>query len=684
MNRTWLFVCSCIALVTSAFTFIVRGDVLQDMGDAFQLTQQQKGGIEGAVFMGMALSMLAGGFICDLLGMKRIMILAFLCHLIGSLGTIFAPHSTISYYWLFTSSLLMGCGNGFTEVGINPLVATLYAHNKTHYLNILHAWWPGGLIIGGILARLVGKGLDLTVIPPIEGLGVNWQVSLCLIAGPAAMYGLMLIPSQFPKTERVQSGVSTIDMFKECLRPLFLIWAFCMLLTAATELGPQKWQESVIPNIAGVSGTLVLVYTSGMMFVLRHFAGPIAHRISPVGMMAGSALLSAVGLYLLSTATTVTTVFAYATIFGLGIAYFWPTMLGFTSERFPKGGALALALMGSAGNLSISQVLPVMGRIVDHFGVQELHALDGEVRAALEMPPAERDGEVEKRLAAVTDRLGGLRLSVADYEAAYSDPSLVARYTQEEFAAAVARARTLLLLPRGDRGTLQADPVLAALSGPLVEAFADESWTKTALNSQNNGPLPGNGMEAVRARLAETARRKAAARAFFLVDSVVANQALNVDTINSIAADFVQAMVELQQHNPPKAQALLAKERTRTRLKEFVELLAEATAEDATPASPAHAVRVSEARAQLTAALVAKDALNVEKLNGDGSGDLDEVKLRLIKLRLVKAAQATGYSLAFRFVSALPALLVVIFTGIILYDRARGGYKAEVLSGAHG
>jgi MFS family permease len=120
IDRRWLFICSCVALITSAFTFVVRGDILQEMGDAFEMTQQQKGGIEGAVFIGMALSMLVGGFICDFLGMKNIMILAFISHLVGSLATIFAPHSDISYQWLYVSSLLMGFGNGFTEVGINP------------------------------------------------------------------------------------------------------------------------------------------------------------------------------------------------------------------------------------------------------------------------------------------------------------------------------------------------------------------------------------------------------------------------------------------------------------------------------------------------------------------------------------------------------------------------------------
>jgi hypothetical protein len=199
-----------------------------------------------------------------------------------------------------------------------------------------------------------------------------WQTSLCLIALPAATYGLMLIPARFPLTERVESGVSNAEMFKECMRPLFLIWAVCMLMTAATELGPQKWQESVMRSTAGVSGTLILVYTSGMMFVLRHFAGPIAHKISPVGMLTGSAALAGTGLFLLSYASNAVTAFGFATIFGLGIAYFWPTMLGVTAERFPKGGALALALMGSVGNLSISQVLPQMGHIVDRYAVSHI------------------------------------------------------------------------------------------------------------------------------------------------------------------------------------------------------------------------------------------------------------------------------------------------------------------------
>jgi len=375
MSQRWLFVCSCIALVTSAFTFSLHGDVMQLMGTTFNFSQSQNGSIGQAIFYGMAASMLLGGFICDALGLKKIMWLAAASHLFGTLGMVlskplFGETPDTAYYWLYGSGLLMGCGNGFTEVAINPLVATLYKNEKTHYLNILHAWWPGGLVIGGLLALAMREYVAGSF--PAGGSVELWQISLGLIILPTLVYATMLIPAQFPATERVESGVSTGAMLSECIRPMFLLWAFCMLLTAATELGPQKWQESVMRSVAEISGTLILIYTSGMMFVLRHFAGPIAHRISPIGLLTVSAVLASSGLFLLSYANDLTTALLYATLFGLGVAYFWPTMLGVAAERFPKGGALALCLMGSAGNVSIAFVLPLMGSIADHYTVAEV------------------------------------------------------------------------------------------------------------------------------------------------------------------------------------------------------------------------------------------------------------------------------------------------------------------------
>lgn len=381
MNPRRLFVASCIALITSAFSFMIRQDISDPLAADFSLTKQEIGGVMGAAFLGMAVAMLAIAPLCDFLGMGRVLTLAWLCHLTGILGTIFAPKppavsSDLSYWILYASTFLVGSGNGLVEIAINPLAATLFPKQKTHYLNILHAWWPGGLIMSGLLAIfVVNPALGLTgkdVAPDAASFG--WKVKMSLLLVPLGIYGVMCLGQKFPVTERVQANVSTSEMFMEAFRPLFILWAFCMLLTASTELGPNQWQESVLTRTAGVSGTLVFVYTSGLMFIMRFFAGPLAHRFSPIGMMTGSALFSALGLYWLSAVNTPVMAFAAATIFGVGIAYFWPTMLGVTAERFPKGGALLLGLMGSFGNLAISQALPMMGAIYDSYTVASLPA----------------------------------------------------------------------------------------------------------------------------------------------------------------------------------------------------------------------------------------------------------------------------------------------------------------------
>jgi MFS family permease len=373
MNSRRLFVASCIALITSAFSFMIRQDISDSLAVDFVLTKQAVGEIMGAAFLGMAVAMLLVSPLCDFFGMGRVLGLAWLCHLAGILGTIFSPKPSvvsadISYWSLWGSTFLVGCGNGLVEVAINPLAATLFPKQKTHYLNVLHAWWPGGLIMSGLLATFVIPLLPLTNVQPLQ----MWQVKVGLLLIPLVTYGLLALGQRFPQTERVQANVSTGEMFLQILRPMFLLWAFCMLLTASTELGPNQWQESVLKRTAHVSGTLVFVYTSGLMFIMRFFAGPLAHRLSPVGMLTVSALFSALGLYWLSYVDNPVMAFVAATIFGIGIAYFWPTMLGVTAERFPKGGALLLGLMGSFGNLAIFVVLPQMGAIYDSYTVANL------------------------------------------------------------------------------------------------------------------------------------------------------------------------------------------------------------------------------------------------------------------------------------------------------------------------
>ncbi len=396
MNPRRLFVASCVALVASAFSFVTRGDILPALGTTFDLNQQSRGDIASAAFLGMAISMFVGAPICDALGMKRMLGLAFLSHLLGSVLTVGSPYIVSSagpnsaFYILWAAMFLVGCANGFVEIGINPLTTTIYSKEKTHMLNVLHAWWPGGLFIGGFLASIVINwlmGLPPNGVATVDGTATGavdaaktlfgWQVKAALVFIPTFIYGALFLFETFPVTERVEAGVSSQVMYREALRPMFLLWAVCMLLTASVELGPQQWQNSVITKTSHISGTWILMYTSFLMFLLRHFAGPIAHRLSPVGMLTGSAVLTGIGLCLLSFAYDKYTAFAFATIYGLGIVYFWPTMLGVTAERFPKGGAFLLGLMGCVGNLAIAVILPVMGSIYDN---ETLSALPADLR----------------------------------------------------------------------------------------------------------------------------------------------------------------------------------------------------------------------------------------------------------------------------------------------------------------
>ncbi|WZO99809.1 MFS transporter [Isosphaeraceae bacterium EP7] len=370
MNPRKLFVASCTALIASAFSFIIRQDLLATWGQTLDISTTRLGQIGGSAFFGMAIAMLIGAPICDRLGMKLMLGLAFLCHLVGTLGTIAIPFLGLkgdqAYTTLLTFTFLVGAANGLIEIGINPLAATLYPTRKTHMLNILHAWWPGGMILGGLLSLGIAYVVKSDATYNLAGITfLGWQFKMALILLPLLVYGILFVTQEFPVTERVASGVSSAEMFKEAARPLFLLWAFCMLLTSATELAPQSMQGLVLGKTAGMSGTMILIYTSSIMFVMRHFAGNLAHALSPIGMLTISAALAGIGLFSLSWAYDATTAVAAATVFGVGIAYFWPTMLGVTAERFPKGGAFLLGLMGCIGNLAVGGAQSTMGTIND-------------------------------------------------------------------------------------------------------------------------------------------------------------------------------------------------------------------------------------------------------------------------------------------------------------------------------
>ncbi len=364
-NKGKLFFVSVLALVTGGMVFSIRASIMSDLEGFFTGTQAAQsayllGSAVGAAFLGLAIANLVGGPLCDFVGMGRLLGVASLLHLGGAATIIYTlPISQkIPVFWvLWIGMMSVGLAHGLIEAVINPLIATLYPDDKTHKLNVLHAWWPGGLIIGGLIA--VG----------LSGLGVGWQIKQAVIILPAIVYGIMAITTKFPATERVAAGVSTKAMFTEALKPLFIIWWICMWFTATTELTTGSWIDAFLRNTVGMQGVLLLVYWSALMFVGRHFAGGLAHRLSPVGLMWFSSLLAGIGLLILSVANSPLTGILAATVFGIGICYMWPTMLAVASEQFPKGGAFIMGLMGTAGNLSILFTMPALGRIFDHYKV---------------------------------------------------------------------------------------------------------------------------------------------------------------------------------------------------------------------------------------------------------------------------------------------------------------------------
>jgi fucose permease len=347
MNSSRLFNASCVALIVTAMSFALRGGATAAWVAEFNLTNEQAGWVNGTAFWGFTLAMVFGGPLVDALGLGRIISLAFVGHAVGIILTLVAW----DFWSLFIGTLIFGIANGSVEAACNPLVASLFPKDQTTKLNHFHVWFPGGIVIGGLLSFIFGK------------LGLGWRPQFATMLIPLVAYGFLFFRQQFPQTERVQRGESTASMFTACLSPGFLLMVACMLLTAATELGPGQWIPPILEH-AGVSGILVLVWITGLMAVGRMFAGPFVHKLSPIGMLVASAIMSTAGLYAMAHTSGVL-LFAAATLFAFGVCFFWPTMLGFVAENYPKTGALGLAIMGGAGMLSVSFVLPIIGRWYD-------------------------------------------------------------------------------------------------------------------------------------------------------------------------------------------------------------------------------------------------------------------------------------------------------------------------------
>ena len=349
IKKTQLFNASCVALIVTALAFATRGSFVEAWATEFNLTHTQVGWIVGTAFWGFTLAMVFGGPLVDVIGLGRIIAIAFFCHMIGIILTIIAT----GFWTLFISTLFIGIANGSVEAACNPLITSMYTDEKTRRLNRFHAWFPTGIVIGGLLVYLFNNiGLS------------DWRWAMGVMLLPTLIYGYLFLNKKFPETERVTSGFSYKDMLKACYSPLFLFMAFCMLLTASTELGTNQWIAALLANVSD-NPILLLVWISGIMALARQFGGTFVHNTRSTVILLFSAILAFIGLIMMGYTHGAVMVFASAGIFALGIAFFWPTMLGFVSENIPESGALGLAIMGGIGFLGGAIAQPVLGAIFD-------------------------------------------------------------------------------------------------------------------------------------------------------------------------------------------------------------------------------------------------------------------------------------------------------------------------------
>jgi len=404
-NETLLFWACFMSIVATAFGFVVRGQIINDWAREFNLSETQKGQIFGVGLWPFAISIVLFSLIIDRIGYGKAMIFAFVCHIASAVLTILTPRIAAGdnqkgYWLLYLGTFIVALGNGTVEAVANPVVATLFPREKTRYLNMLHAGWPGGLVFGGIIAILMGN--------------VEWQYKVALVFLPVVGYGVLMLGRRFPVSERVSAGVSYREMLQEVGfvgaalvlgliirqvgtifdwgtvvqviiwaaltlafgayvhfkpgQPMFIFLMLIMIPLATTELGTDSWitplMEPEMRHLHLHPG-LLLVYTSLIMLILRFFAGPIVHKLSPLGLLCVSALVAAAGLAFLSRAAG-TTILLAATLYGFGKTFFWPTMLGVVAEQFPKGGALTLNSIAGLGMLSVGVLgAPFLGWIQD-------------------------------------------------------------------------------------------------------------------------------------------------------------------------------------------------------------------------------------------------------------------------------------------------------------------------------
>jgi MFS family permease len=348
INRTALFNGSCFALITTAFTFSIRAGILPQLGESFGLSAEQLGFINSMWFMGFPISMILGGLFYHTIGPKTIMTVAFFCHTLGIILTIFAG----GYNTLLISTLFIGIGNGCTEAACNPMIADMYSGvTMQKMLGRFHMWFPGGILVGSLISDFMTNTLHTT-----------WQAQMWVTMIPTIAYAVLFFGKTFPKAQ-VAEATSFKENFKAMLSPVYIFLFFCMALTAISEFGPSQWVKIVL-GASGANPMLLLALTFGISATGRYFAGPVVGRLGQTGVLLAGAILATIGIYLLS---TVTGAMAYvaAIVYALGICYFWPVMIGSVAHRVPRSSALGMSIVGGVGMFSTAIFQPIIGGWID-------------------------------------------------------------------------------------------------------------------------------------------------------------------------------------------------------------------------------------------------------------------------------------------------------------------------------
>ena len=346
-NSNRLFYGSCFALITTAFSFSIRAVILPQLAETFSLSGQQLGFINSMWFLGFPISMILGGLFYHTIGPKKIMQVAFLTHTLGIVLTIFSG----GYTGLLVSTLLIGIGNGCTEAACNPMIADANEGKRMNtLLNRFHMWFPGGIVLGSLISLLM-TSLDL-----------GWQAQIWIIMIPTLIYVYLFFGQEFPKP-KMEKVASIGENFKAMLSPLYLFILGCMALTAISEFGPQQWTTLILSD-SGAHPMVILALITGLMAIGRYFGGDIVSKFDQTGVLLGSAILTAIGIFLFSTQTG-GMVYVAAIFFALGVCYFWPNMIGFVAEKIPLSGALGMSIVGGMGMFSSSIFQTIIGGWID-------------------------------------------------------------------------------------------------------------------------------------------------------------------------------------------------------------------------------------------------------------------------------------------------------------------------------